>query len=528
MKISQRFSLNHSPLWRLSAPQFNFEEASRLRYQAWIDSTLRSILRVNFSVQFSESYTSGYSDNHGGNYTGILGNVKRHEADMGLHIVRPASLQHEVVKLGPAVFPCELAVLTSRQLSGSADYSFLDFLSNQTQFLVLIVGFIIAAILAFAITAKNRSTSVENFVRQYSEAMEQVAETILDQENASHALWSQRILWLSTCVAIFVIVFGYLVSYVSTDQLIERPSKTLDTVDDLFSPGFAKMRLVMSRNFLFFEHMQSADPQSRSGQLFARMSRGNNCSQPETCNLMHFSTNDLAKVSPLALALGPEFVEGHAGFLFDREIVQQSRATVGCKINPKMNGTSVIDRLHVSRDNVVSDYSSVYFSHKADKQVVKYVSYVVQTLLEAGLISKSSLIAADIIIGGLIPTDDHYYQCASPPWPTIESEATPFTLMIFATPFKFMGKLLGASVALLLLETLGFFSQSNPIMAQLNRVYRKRVRRERKAMLEVQQCVGESHSALKGLNVTKARMFHSTAPLTRHRCTKRLNTIQQL
>ncbi|KAI1289943.1 hypothetical protein HDE_08880 [Halotydeus destructor] len=382
---------------------------------------------------------------------------------MGLHIVRPASLKHEVVKLGPAVYPHELIAITSKPISGSGDYQFLDSLKSDTLDTGLIMFCITAAILAFAAVASRRSASVRSFMRDYSNAWRQMGEAILGQEWASPALWSQRVLWLSTSLAIFVIVFGYLTNYISTDQFIEIPPRTVDLVDDLFSPAFRDMRLVMSRNFLFFEYMQGADPKSRSGQLFARMSKGNNCSQPETCNLMLFSSTDLTKASAMTADIVPPFVAGHFSVLTDRMLVAQSRATVVCKVNPKFDGKSLIDRVHLTRDDIVSDYSAVFFSQQADPQMVKYASYVVQTLVEVGIIQPYSQEAAEIVLGGMYPTDDDYYKCVYPAWPTIESEATPFTLKVFIGPFIFLGKLILIAIAVLVFEVSFAGLQSNAI-----------------------------------------------------------------
>ncbi|KAI1289942.1 hypothetical protein HDE_08881 [Halotydeus destructor] len=389
--------------------------------------------------------------------------VTLQEADMGLHIVRPASLKHEVVKLGPAVYPHELIVITSKPISGSGDYQFLDSLKSDALDTGLIMFCITAAILAFAAVASRRSASVRSFMRDYSNAWRQMGEAILGQEWASPALWSQRVLWLSTSLAIFVIVFGYLTNYISTDQFIEIPPRTVDLVDDLFDPYFAQMRLVMSLNFFFFEHMQGADPKSRSGQLFTRMSKDNNCSQPETCNLMLFSSTDLTKASAMTAAIVPPFVESKFGFLIDKSVVEQSQATIGCKVNPKFDGKSLIDRLHLTRDDIVSDYSAVFFSQQADPQTVKYASYVVQTFVEIGIIRPYSQEAAEIVLGGLYPTDDEYYKCVYPAWPTIESEATPFPLKVFIGPFIFMGKLILIAIAILVFEVSFTGSQSNAI-----------------------------------------------------------------
>lgn len=60
-------------------------------------------------------------------------------------------------------------------------------------------------------------------------------ETVLKQSNFQPQRNFDRTLWLFVCVAIFVIVFGFISNLVSTDLVAEVRPATIDRLEDFFS-----------------------------------------------------------------------------------------------------------------------------------------------------------------------------------------------------------------------------------------------------------------------------------------------------
>lgn len=68
----------------------------------------------SFTDVFTEEGESG-TPNATGYYTGMIGQLQRHEVDFGALLVRADSLAYDVVKLGPVFTYADMAIITMQQ-----------------------------------------------------------------------------------------------------------------------------------------------------------------------------------------------------------------------------------------------------------------------------------------------------------------------------------------------------------------------------------------------------------------------------
>lgn len=87
---------------------------------------------------------------------------------------------------------------------------------------------------------------------------------------------SKRIIWLSTCIGVFIIFFGVILKLLNTDLVAERESTTLDYLKDLLNNTiYMNHKLAILKEFYLYGYLKQA-PTHDLHILSLRIHRGEN------------------------------------------------------------------------------------------------------------------------------------------------------------------------------------------------------------------------------------------------------------
>ncbi|KAI1285994.1 hypothetical protein HDE_11462 [Halotydeus destructor] len=472
MRIRDRYQFaNQLTPCRIIVPKIGVDGSMASDVKMLLKSHILASPLVNFSVSYTDTLTIGHATAHG-NYTGLLGAISRDEADTAFQLVRPASLKYDLVRIGPAVMPTDLIAMASKGKTVKFDFDVSDVLYNgdlTTMSLFLIAVFMVASVLAFS------RRNVKDFASSCLRSTWNTLTTLVDQENYAVKSWWARILWLHYNLAIFVIVFGYIVNQISADEVVEKPPRRIDSVKDLFDPHFDKTKLMMSRNLFFYDYIITAKPQSRLGILFKRMSETSDCSKVDTCNFMDFKASDMPSMMT-TLSKGIRAVESaDSALLVDQNLSHRLGTMFGCSVFQ-----DVLRGVQWTRDSLVSDYAAMFFSKKTGKHTLEYVSGRVIIASEAGLPYRQ----LQGFMKKILPMghSDGQTKCMYPAWGVLELDSKQFKLKLFTKTFKVYLSMMAFALCILIAESILFSNRFYKRTKKMVRGAKKSRTRQQRAM----------------------------------------------
>ncbi|KAI1285875.1 hypothetical protein HDE_11473 [Halotydeus destructor] len=344
------------------------------------------------NVTFAQEWGSGFK-RPDGNYTGMLGMAQRKEITMGIQLLRPGSLEDEVVKIGPVLQPTGLMVISTKGISTiDTDNDILNVFTNitlNTLAFYLLSMFMVVTILA-SVESYRRYREIppklKKMMSQWLAKAWHCVIIVVDQEGHAADMWTIRLIWYSCCLAVFVLVFGYLLNLIQTDGVVERPAKRIEHVHDLIhEPEFKDTHIMIITALHFYEYLRSSANGTIANILYQRMAETDQNGVTE--DLHHTSFLDLKISDPPSMLQAFSFmmrdVESEnrikKAILIDVSMYDTLVYQVACVIKPK-----VISRDHRSRDFVVADYATFFFSRAASSYFVELVRRKGMTLLETG------------------------------------------------------------------------------------------------------------------------------------------------
>ncbi|KAI1286178.1 hypothetical protein HDE_11161 [Halotydeus destructor] len=344
----------------------------------------RLVCRCN--ITYVTEFSSGMKVN--GSYSGLLGYLERNDVSTVHQAFRPAQLADDVVIVGPTICPTGLQIVSAKgEVTNKAN----DMLNVTPQigavayFYLSICCFLVLAIAGFLLVGrKNRPAwspcSYKKFVRATIRSCWNLLITLVQQDNLNPVAWATRLVWICFCCAIFFMIFAVLLNLMSVDGIVGKAPERIDRVIDLFQGTYSTARVGMLKNFYYFTSVKLAPPRSNLGILYQRIIEANDCSDFNTCTLFAVDPAQMASSIEAMRIFNKTVSELGNAFLVDDSVFDQNLKPFVCLAIP-----SVGPKIHVSRDRMLSDYASIYFSKGTNPRVIKFLSYKLATfLLESG------------------------------------------------------------------------------------------------------------------------------------------------
>ncbi|KAI1285911.1 hypothetical protein HDE_11472 [Halotydeus destructor] len=378
-------------------------------YQQFFASVIGNLGLAHCNITRTVDGTSGHRLEDG-NYTGMLGMAQRQEISAALHVFRPAGLKDDIVEIGPVVFPAELQVFTrsGRGITDSADV--LNVAQNikiDAFVSFVILWYIVITLVAFFADGKKPvlvNLKLKRWTLQALQKLWHFMATLVDQENLTSQVWAIRCVWVSFCITIYVVVFGYVLNLIQTDGVAELPPKKLEYVRDLLhEPEFNDKHLMIFTSFHFYDYLLTSAKGTTGSILYERMRKTDRCSSTSS----HCSFLSVRMTDPVSMAETITLVNSDStrkGLLMDSSFYRLAMQPAGCIFSPE-TASSAIN----SRDFVVSDYATMFYSKSIDKHLLKLAKYRSTLAVENGVAFETFAKMIDIVDASL-PTEDKFQR----------------------------------------------------------------------------------------------------------------------
>ncbi|KAI1287980.1 hypothetical protein HDE_09653 [Halotydeus destructor] len=333
------------------------------------------------------------------------------EIDFVSQKIRPAVLQDEVVGIGPVLFPTGLQSISRKGAATRATNDILDVLQDlsiEALAAVVICMYIGITVVTFVTESKRTSLldfQLSQWVVGWLDKCWHFALTVVDQEILSPTIWAVRCVWLSCCVAIFLVVFGFLLGILSTDESVEIPSKRIETIHDLIhEPEFKDRPLMIFTILPFYAYLIESAKGTVASILYDRLKETDKCEAGislENCSFVGTQMADQEKAQNLLdLMYSKGGAKGSRVLLVDKYSWDPVFRPSFCVLAP-----GAFEGAHSSRDFVVADYATTFYNKAADKQLLKRSLYNIATAVETALVRQSVKLIMQAVADS-VPTDD--------------------------------------------------------------------------------------------------------------------------
>ncbi|KAI1300192.1 hypothetical protein HDE_03497 [Halotydeus destructor] len=348
-----------------------------------------------------------------GNYTGLLGLAQKNAITFAFQCVRPAALEEIVVDIGPVVMPTELVIDSALSADRQLEADLMDVFDNvdlDTAIYLLILLICSIAILAWISVYKTRQKftkclKLSRFASQCCHLTWNSFALTVDQEHFKTKFAAIAVAWTVTCFATFVLVFGVILNLMSTDSFVSQRDPRIELVSNLVDDVyFRQHRVVILTVSAFYSYVRSAKEGTRAYRLHQRMLQTDKCGELEHCSLLEFDGRNPSTVQYIAHHFKTR--SKIAALVEDYFSAKIARPT-GC-----IFGVDEERTVFTSKDSLVSDYATMFFSRLADKESKEYFSTRANHYIEAGLVQPLTEALLQKV-ADIVPTDREFarFRC---------------------------------------------------------------------------------------------------------------------
>lgn len=218
---------------------------------------------------------------------------------------------------------------------------------------------------------KNRRQWLLKLALVYKDSVWQIVTVIVDQENYQPKQWPTRLVWAAFNISSLVLVYGYFLNFMSTEQSVQKKSAVIDSLDDLlYDPVFKLITPVIIKALFEYNVLKSASKSSEEGKLFKRLSDNGN----ESILDVRVSTLGFRSwaASPLRKMLD-ELIEGKVALISTGWAEDNIELLV-----PKLFGDMMETKkrtFHSSSNTFLRGTFCLFYSKQIDPRVRRYMDY---------------------------------------------------------------------------------------------------------------------------------------------------------
>lgn len=283
----------------------------------------------------------------------------------------------EPVLISTPLVPADVGILTNVEKSTmqSADTTDVIYHFDVLSYVFFAIALSMIIVIVTAITVYNDIKTQKKahgallirkvFISSQKTIWEVIA-LIIDQEYFEPINWSVRIVWNAANIFCFLLIFGYFLNLLSTDQSVQKDSKKIDSIQDLLYDAYFKdITPVILKPLYLFNVLKNVPSSSDEGKLFSYMqSKGSESILDIDISQMDLNGPIKAFVSDLA--------GGKSAFITARygiDLVQ---------LLPKMfsdNQDFKTRDFYVSKQSFLHGTLNVFYSKRIHPHVKQYIDY---------------------------------------------------------------------------------------------------------------------------------------------------------
>ncbi|KAI1290909.1 hypothetical protein HDE_07833 [Halotydeus destructor] len=231
--------------------------------QMFYDTASTPVRGLNCTEMYSKVLSSGYY-NGSGKYSGLLGMLQRDEIDYAFQIVRTDAIIDDNIYAGPAVYSGSSYIISKTLKFKNVNIEVADVVRHFTMVAweyLGIICFVVSVVSSFMYATLSRKTStVRDVALVGSKQVWNYFEILTAQGMVARDHVSTSIAWVVTSLGTFIIVSGYLLNFMSCDQVAQEPQPLIDSLEAQLSPNFRHVGPTVFNNFFLYQKLIKPEP----------------------------------------------------------------------------------------------------------------------------------------------------------------------------------------------------------------------------------------------------------------------------
>ncbi|KAI1290814.1 hypothetical protein HDE_07837 [Halotydeus destructor] len=220
---------------------------------------------LNWTEIYTESLTTGFYDEQK-QYSGFLGLIQHNLTDYAFQVVRTDAIVEDSIYVGPAIYSGSSYIVSKTEMFNyENDVQITQVVKHFNKiawlYLAIICSLITISCICMYIVLSNDELTPRKVAHISKKPIWRWLEILSCQQSISFDTASTSITWLATSFGCFVIVSGYLLSFMSCDQVAKQPRPYIDTLEALLS---AEFRIPPTAFTNFFVYQELMDPKNGS------------------------------------------------------------------------------------------------------------------------------------------------------------------------------------------------------------------------------------------------------------------------
>lgn len=321
-------------------------------------------------------------------------------AEIAIHAVRPDSLPYEPVVIGPVLTSSEARIYTPRPDSTFKPVDVTDVVrsfDSEVYAFTAVMLLLLLCMMASLTLLRRKRKGVRRLLNIVWRLVQEMINLIVDQELFAPCAWRIRFAWLSLNILVLVLIFGYLMNLMSTDQVAFVTPDVIDRLDDLEHDRWRQENVTpwIAKNLMFHSALRQARNvstegasliklQKRQDTVFADMSEIFN---PATISTFAYSVKQAIESRRIALVI--------TDFLWTKII-----SLIGCRVEPK-----TLRLLEPSKESfangILTTFSSKAF-YTNFPMVNAYYEQRMRIAIEGAIVNEALQPALELILSRLL------------------------------------------------------------------------------------------------------------------------------
>ncbi|KAI1290350.1 hypothetical protein HDE_09213 [Halotydeus destructor] len=447
--------------------------------QSFFDYCVLGLDHLNCTIVYMDSMLTGTADENG-TFNGTIGYMQRdvsfkteysppflflslQEIDYGFPAIRIDTLDHDIVRIGPVLSPADTIIISMPKSAEKMNLDLCDVLDTMTStfkaYLLLITAIVVMVLFVlechFKISERTRTLEVYwPDMYKIKNIVWEVLELFVDQEyyetNGKCAL---RMLWSIFALSVYVVVYCYLVNYMSVNEVASKPLDTIDSIEAHLSGRFNHVEPIIMENSVSYPLLAAANATSSLGRLYhkAEVNRKDNIVD------MGSAENDV--MSGVFERVFKS--EDKASLIMERFLWDTSTRGIMCAV-----GTEHVAQVHESRDSFANGVMASFFNKRSPPGFTRYAEYRFRILAESFLSQQAFRHMSEIMVIstiGSIPFD--VLQCWNKDkMAEMDESVTPTSLKVMRNTIEVYLKTLSLAVLVLALERALAFARKHKLL----------------------------------------------------------------
>jgi len=262
--------------------------------------------------------------------------------------MRPDSLIGEPVMVSSPTQSAEVAIVSMISVSNTTNMDIVDLFQNiesivysyiliATMWTLLVINCRVLGSLRKKAKRRKPSKVTVKLIK----STWHILELLVDQENWALKRTFQNTMWLFYCTSYFVLIVGFVMNLMSTEQTVKLNAKQIDSLDDLLYQESSSDQIVpvLAKDLFLYDRLRNSRKESKLEKLFDLMNKNASYSFLSMPTSQVDEENSMKAIN--------DFFDRKAVFLQPKSVVNSLTFRTACITNPTQATNFTYQRIHL-------------------------------------------------------------------------------------------------------------------------------------------------------------------------------------